>query len=64
MADEVIIQEVAAKVRVLDGAGILNPRILGLVVAATLDATEERRRLEARRREDTQLPGSNQDDVA
>lgn len=64
MADEVIIQEVAAKVRVLDSSSLLNPRTLSLIVAATLQASEEEKRLAQRQGADTKLPGSGRDELA
>lgn len=64
MADEVIIQEVAARVRVLDSSSLLDQRTLSLIVAATLQAFEEQKRLAQRQRSDTRLPGSGRDEPA
>jgi hypothetical protein len=59
MAQEVIIQDVTAQVKVLDGEGLLNPRTLSMIVRAVLQAAEEEQRLAMRRRNDTQTSASD-----
>jgi hypothetical protein len=62
MAQEVIIQDVTAQVRVLDAEGLLNPRTMSMIVRAVLQAAEEEQRLAMRRRNDTQTSASGRGD--
>jgi hypothetical protein len=64
MAQEVIIQDVTAQVRVLDAEGLLNPRTMSVIVRAVLQAAEEEQRLVTRRRNDTQTSASGRGEQA
>jgi hypothetical protein len=61
MAQEVIIQDVTAQVRILDGEGLLNPRTMSMIVRAVLQAAEEEQRLATHRRNDTQTSASGRE---
>ena len=62
MAQEVIIQDVTAQVRILDGEGLLNPRTMSIIVRAVLQAAEDEQRLAMRRRNDTQTTASSREE--
>ena len=54
-AMDVEIQELTGTVRAVDGAGLLNPRTMEVIVAAVLAALERKKRNDEQARADTRV---------
>ena len=54
-AMDVEIQELTGTVRAVDGAGLLNPRTVQVIVAAVLAALERKQRNDKQARADTRV---------
>jgi hypothetical protein len=52
---DIDIQEVTGTVRAVDGAGLLNPRTVEIIVAAVIAALERRKRSEQQAKADTRV---------